>query len=308
MNVDNFSNNKDPVIKSNKQDPIVNNSKSHVEILIEKICSDSSLSAQAQMAARVFKMFTAMTNIAEKLSLVRGELGLAAIEAGFKSADETAKAGLLQLGGGMIFAGAGVAQGVAGCTKATELAQATEAFDTKVAEIEQNIMQEVLPTEGSDIIVQVEALDEPITSGLDEIEEEIFYDAEESLSCKQTKPEEQTEAQKIVEKATVQNKITEEKANKLIDKENKKYDVKKNLIDTKSKKIQGLAAPGQALYFVSQGLGDVEKSKAQKENLQKEVTQDNQNQIGNTAEDLKRKADKIAEFDPYRSNSASFKG
>lgn len=304
MNVDNSNNNQDSTIKSNKQDPIV---KSHVENLIEKLFNDPSTNTQAKVAVITWMFFSTTIGMYEKLSLVRGELGRAAIKAGFNSADETAKAGLLQLGGGMIFAGAGIAQGVAGCTKATELAQATEIRNSRVAGIEKNTMKEDLSTEGSDITVQVEAFDEPVTSGLDEIEEEIFYDAEESLSCKQTKPEEQTEAQ-LAEKANAQNKITEKKAQQLIDKENKEYDIARDLIGAKSKKIQGLAAPGQPLYYVSQGLGDVEKSKAQKENLQKEVMQDNQNQIGNTADDLKRKADKIAEFDPYRSNSASLKG
>ncbi|MDR2539745.1 MAG: hypothetical protein LBC45_04000 [Chlamydiales bacterium] len=85
MNVDNSNNHQDSTIQSNKQEPIV---KSHAESLIEKILSDPSLAAQFKIACVLYKYSIAMTNIYEKLSLVRGELGLAAIEAGFKSADE----------------------------------------------------------------------------------------------------------------------------------------------------------------------------------------------------------------------------
>ncbi|MGL5263870.1 MAG: hypothetical protein ACRDAI_04755 [Candidatus Rhabdochlamydia sp.] len=306
MNVDNSNNNQDSTIKSNKQDPIV---KSHVENLIEKLFNDPSTNTQAKAAVITWMFFSTTIGVYEKLSLVRGELGRAAIKAGFNSADETAKAGLLQLGGGMIFAGAGIAQGVAGCTKATELAQVTKTHESHLEDINKKILKEGdLSLEGSDITIKVEALDNPVTSGLDEIEEEIFYDAEEALSCKQTKPEEQTEAQKIVEKATAQNKITEEKANKLIEKKNKEYDVKRNLIEAKADRFQGLGGIGQGANLVSQSLADQEKAKASRETIQKEMAQDNQNQIGNTADDLKRKADKITDFDPFRSNSSSLKG
>ncbi|MGL4540032.1 MAG: hypothetical protein ACRCU0_03555 [Candidatus Rhabdochlamydia sp.] len=305
MNVDNSNNNQDSTIKSNKQDPIV---KSHVEDLIEKLFNDPSTNTQAKAAVITWMFFSTTIGVYEKLSLVRGELGRAAIKAGFNSADETAKAGLLQLAGGAVFAGAGIAQGVAGCTKATELAQVTKARESHLEDINKNILKEGdLSLESSDITIKVEALDDPVRSGLDEIEEEIFYDAEESLSCKQTKPEEQTEAQ-LAEKANAQNKITEKKAEKLIEKENREYEVKKNLIEAKADRFQGLSGIGQGANLVSQSLADQEKAKASKETIQKEMAQDNQNQISNTADDLKRKADKIAEFDPFRSNSSSLKG
>jgi hypothetical protein len=38
-----------------------------------------------------------------------------------------------------------------------------------------------LPLESSDITVKVEAIDDSIKPALDEVEEEIFYDAEETL-------------------------------------------------------------------------------------------------------------------------------
>ena len=42
--------------------------------------------------------------------------------------------------------------------------------------------------------------------------------------------------------------------------------------------------------------------------MQKEVERDNQNQLGNTTDDLKKKADKMADFDSFRSNSSSLRG
>jgi hypothetical protein len=299
-----IDNGQDPILKS--QEPVV---KSRVESLIDKILNDPSLSAQFIMASALYKFAIGMTKIYEKLSLIRGELGLAAIEAGFKSADETAKAGLFQLGGGMILAGAGVAQGVSGCKSAAELSEATEIRKSNLEDIDSRILKEGdLPLEGSDITVKVESIDDTTASTLDEVEAEIFYDAEETLSVKQTKPEEHIEAQKTVEKATAQNKITEKKAEKLIEKENKEYDVKRNLIKAKADRFQGLGGIGQGANLVSQSLGEQEKAKASKENIQKEMAQDNQNQMGNAADDLKRKADKISEFDPFRSNSSSFRG
>ncbi|MGL5264076.1 MAG: hypothetical protein ACRDAI_05820 [Candidatus Rhabdochlamydia sp.] len=112
----------------------------------------------------------------------------------------------------------------------------------------------------------------------------------------------------MTEKAHAQNKITEKKAEKLIEKENKKYDVKKNLIEARADRFQGLDGIGQGANLVSQSLGEQEKAKASKENIQKEMAQDNQNQMGNAADDLKRKADKIAEFDPFQRNSSSLRG
>jgi len=240
----------------------------------------------------------------EKLGLTRGELGRAAIEAGFNSANETAKAGLFQLVAGIILTGTGTAQGISGCKGAAELSKATELRNSRVAVINNNTLKEVdLPIESSDITVKVEALDKPNAFKL---EEEISY-AEETLSSKQIKPEKQTEVD-LVEKTTVQDKMSEKKANKLIDKENKEYDIARDLIEAKKENFKTLGGIGQASYYISQGLGDVAKHQSQKDTTQKEVIQDSQNQIGNTADDLKRKVDKMIDFNPARSSSSSLRG
>jgi hypothetical protein len=303
----------DPIGQNPKREPT---EKSSVERLIEKISRDPYICSQALMAIQVFLMSHVLSNLSAKMSQVRGELGLAAMQAGFNSADETATAGLFQLGGGAILAGTGVVQGVAGCKGAVDFAEAAEWRNAKIAEINDALEDAPLENsvlEGSDMTVEVKALDEPVTPGLDKVEEEVFeeevfYDAEETLSCKQTQLGEQVGEIKREEQAPVQNKMSEEEAKEAIKATEKEYNVKKDLIGAKVGKFQGLAAPGQGLYYVSQGLGEVEKAKGKKEDIQKEIAQDNQNQIGNTADDLRKKADEIAKFDSFRSNSSSLKG
>jgi hypothetical protein len=262
--------------------------------------------------------YNALTNISVKMSQVRAELGLAAMQAGFNSADETATAGLFQLGGGAILAGTGVVQGVAECKGAAEFAKAAEVRRLDLAEFNDALKNGDLPLEGSDMTIEVKALDEPATPGFDKVEEEVFeeevfYDAEETLSCKQTQPGEQAEEIKREEQVEeqrmpAQDKITKEQADECIEKTEREYNVRKDLIKSKAGRFEGLGGIGQGMQNASQGLGEVEKAKGKKEDIQKEIAQDNQNQIGNTADDLRKKADEIAKFDSFRSNSSSLKG
>ncbi|MGL5626231.1 MAG: hypothetical protein ACRDDW_01770 [Candidatus Rhabdochlamydia sp.] len=284
---------------------------SHAEININKICNDSSTNTQAKLQAVLWMLFNSLTDAFVVINKAKNESGLAAIKAGFAAANETATAGLLQLGGGAALAGAGVIQGVAGCKSATEITEAVNLRDSKIAYIKnettpQNLSENLV--KNPDITIQVEALNESVSPELNEIEEEIFYDAEEEIqSCKQTEPENQAEETQKAEQVKARKTASKEE-DKLLRQIEEDYKIDIDLSKAKASKLQGLAAPGQGLYYASQGLGELEKSKAQKENIQQQVAQDNQNQQGNTADDIKRKADKLTEFDAFRSNSSSLRG
>lgn len=281
--------------------------------------ASSPSNTQAKLQAALWMLCSILIKVSEVLNKARTESNLASIKAGFSSADETAKAGLLQLGGGAILAGTGVAQGVAGCKSATELAEAKEWRDNKLAEINKNTMnpEEEFPAESvnpsieeveaSDITVQVEALgDEPI---LEEIEEEIFYDAQEEVqSCKQTEPEEQTEEAQMVEKENAQGKMTGKEGYRPIRQVEREYETNKDAIQAKAGKIQGLAAPGQALYYVSLGLGDMKKSEAGKDTIEQQTREGTQAQQEKTTDGVNKEIDRLKDFDAFRSNSSSLKG
>lgn len=276
----------------------------------------SPSNTQARLQAALWMLCNILIKVSEVLSKARTESNLASIKAGFSSADETAKAGLLQVGGGAILAGTGVVQGVAGCKKATEFAKAKEGRDNKMKEIQSIEDQEkALPAESicpstgeiedSDITVQVEALeDKPI---LEETEEEIFYDAQKEVqSCKQTEPEEQTEEAQMVEKENTQGKMTsKEEIDKKISQLNREYEVNKDTIEAQSGKIQALALIGQALYHMSQGLGDIKRSEAQKDTIEQQTREGTQSQQEKTTDGLNKEIDRLKDFDAFRSNSSS---
>ncbi|MGL5263850.1 MAG: hypothetical protein ACRDAI_04645 [Candidatus Rhabdochlamydia sp.] len=236
----------------------------------------------------------------------------AAIKAGFAAANETATAGLFQLGGGAVLAGTGVVQGMAGCKSATEITEAVNTRDAKILGIKNDVKSQSLSentVENPDITIQVKELEEPVSPELNEIEEEIFYDAEEEVqSCKQTEPENQAEEAQKLEQIKAQKKLSSKEQSWLLRQAEKAYKVDTDLSKAKASKFQGLNAIGQGTLTTAQSLGELEKSKAQKENIQQQVEQDNQNQQGNTADDIKRKADKLTEFDAFRSNSSSLRG
>lgn len=120
--------------------------------------ANSPSNTQARLQAALWILCSILIKVSEVLSKARTESNLASIKAGFSSADETAKAGLFQLGGGAILAGTGVAQGVAGCKSAAELAEATELRNNRIAYIQDNMKSEDLPAEDPEITVEVEAL------------------------------------------------------------------------------------------------------------------------------------------------------
>lgn len=277
---------------------------------------------QARLQAALWMLCNILIKVSEVLNKARNESNLASIKAGFSSADETAKAGLLQLGGGAILAGTGATQGVAGCKSATELAGVKEWRDAEIAKINENTMIEESGVtepksnlsagnvEDSNITVQVEALEEePSSASLDEIEEEIFHDAEEEVqSCKKTEPEEQTEEAQMVEQANVQGKMTCREADKLIRKTNKEYEVNKDLIQAKAAQYQGWNQLGQGIFPASQGLGELEKSEAQKNTIEQQTREGSQAQQEKTADGVNKEIDRLKDFDAFRSNSSSLKG
>jgi len=277
---------------------------------------------QARLQAALWMLCNILIKVSEVLNKARNESNLASIKAGFSSADETAKAGLLQLGGGAILAGTGATQGVSGCKSATELAEVKEWRDAEIAKINENTMIEESGVtepksnlsagnvEDSNITVQVEALEEePSSAALDEIEEEIFYDAEEEVqSCKKTEPEEQTEEARMVEQANAQGKMTHREADKLIRRIDKEYDVEAARIQAKAGKVQGLGVLGQGFYHVSQGLGDVKRSQSQKETINEQTQNKTLEQIEKTTDGLNREIDKLSNVDSFKANSGVIKG
>ncbi|KAG6558654.1 hypothetical protein [Candidatus Rhabdochlamydia sp. W815] len=158
-----------------------------------------------------------------------------------------------------------------------------------------------------DITVEVEAVDEPCTSSVnDDIVSEIEEDA---LSNRQAKVKEQTEEQikepNDLERAKIDKQT--EKKNKRIKLVNKEYEILADSHKAKSGKFQSVGTPGQAAYYVAQGLSEHQKAKSQKESLVQQVQQDNQNQQGNTADGVKKEIDKISDFDPFKRNSSSLR-
>lgn len=282
------------------------NGQNHSEVIINKISGDSSTNTQALLQAALFMLCNMLTDAFVSINKARNESGLAAIKAGFASADETAVAGLFQMVGGGAFAGIGLAGGIAGCKQATDIAQAAETRSSDIMKIDERTM-----TKGSDLTVEVEALDEIPEPVLDEIEEEAFLDAEETLSAKRAEPEEPEEElteEQLVEQADVQDKITHREANNLLRRVEEEYKVSKDVAKAKSAPLEVLSGAGSGVNFLAQGLAEVERSKGQKETVQQQVEQENQNQQGNTADDIKKKADEIARFDAFQRNSSSLRG
>lgn len=157
-----------------------------------------------------------------------------------------------------------------------------------------------------DLTIQVEALDEP-SSAPSDIEDDLVIEIEEeALSSKQAKPKEQAEEQVEEIKDLENNKQAAERKNdKKITLINKEYEVKTDIVKSQVSKLQAAGTPGQAAYYVAQGLSEHQKSKSKKEDLIQQVQQDNQNQQGNTADGIKREVDKLTDFDPFQRNSSS---
>jgi len=136
-----------------------------------------------------------------------------------------------------------------------------------------------------------------------EVEEDAFYDTKETLSDKQDKAKDLNQEGTDEEDRAYGN-VKKNKEIKLI---NKDYGVDLDKIKSEANRIQSVGTPGQAAYYVAQGLSEVEKSKSQKEASIQQTQQDNQNQQENTADGIKREIDKLADFNPFQANSSSLK-
>jgi len=167
-----------------------------------------------------------------------------------------------------------------------------EAAEIAKANIERNNNLEILDEAfkakelNQGFTVKIETLEEPYspTSKVNndmvaEVEEDAFYDTEETLSSKQDK---------ATEKDRVYGNVKKNKRIKLV---NKNYEVELDRIKSESNKIQSVGTPGQAAYYLTQGLSEFEKSKSQKEASIQQIQQDNQNQQENTADGIKREID-----------------
>jgi len=98
------------------------------------------------------------------------------------------------------------------------------------------------------------------------------------------------------------------KKNKQVKLINKNYEFDLDKIKSEANKIQSVNTPGQAAYYLTQGLPEIEKSKSQKKEASIQQTQqDNQNQQENTADSLKKEIDKLVDFNRFQVNSSSLK-
>ena len=108
----------------------------------------------------------------------------------------------------------------------------------------------------------------------------------------------------IAEEDRVFGDVEKNKRIKLV---NKDYEVDADKVKSKSGKLQSAGTPGQAAYYVAQGLSEHQKAKSQKESLVQQVQQDNQSQQANTADGIKKEIDKLSDFDPFKRNSSSLR-
>lgn len=269
--------------------------------------NSSSVNVQAVLAYAQFQMISNLIKVYELLGSTRSLSNLAAIKAGFASADETAMAGSIVGAGGLVLGTTGVVQGVGKLQEAKGIAEAAKARndDLKVLDKEPKVRDL-----NKGITVEVESVDEPCISSVNEdivieVEENALCGAEEAFSVKQSKIEDRAEA--VKQTAEENNVFSDTEQNKRIKLVNKEYEIFADSHKTKSGKFQSVGTPGQAAYYVAQGLAEHQKAKSQKESLIQQVQQDNQNQQGNTADGVKKEIDKLSDFDPFKRNSASLR-
>ena len=276
--------------------------------------SRSTTNTQAQLACMLFLLSNTLMKAFQVLGKARNASGIAAIQSGFSSADETKSTGNLIALGGFALSTTGVGQGVGSFKQAQGVAKAVENRANKVAEVVNDTegMSEALAKDPN-LTIQVEAVDEPITAPSDDLEnevfldaeEEIFYDAEETLSTKQSNPDEQIEDTEIQED---EGKMSVEELAKCREWIEDNYQVEVKNVEANADKIKGLAAPGSGVQVIAQGFSNLEKSKSEKDTLLQQVQQGNQSQEEETARDVKAKADELTKFDPFASNSGSLRG
>lgn len=283
---------------------------SQVKTNLDKLFSDPSVNAQAKNQYELYLMITSLIKVYELLGSARNLSNLAAIKAGFASSDETEMAGSIVGVGGLVLGATGSVQGIGKFQEAKGIAEATEIRNHNLKLLDEEFKNKDL---NKDITVEVEAVDEPCTSGVNddivsEIEEDALCDAEEALHAKQQNKMQDQAKEQIKEandlKRAKIDKQTEKK-NKRINLINKEYEILADSHKAESGKFQSIGTPGQAAYYVAQGLSEHQKAKSQKDSLVQQVQQDNQNQQGNTADGVKKDIDKLSDFDPFRRNSAS---
>lgn len=280
---------------------------SQAKLNLDKLFSNPSVNAQAKTQYELYQMMAGLITVFGLLNSARNLSNLAAIKAGFASADETAMAGSIIGAGGLVLGAAGVVQGVGKFQEAEGIAEATKIRNHDLELLDQESKAKDL---NKDITVEVETVDEPCTSSIDddivvEVEENALCDAEEALHAKQNKMQDKAEDLKQESIAKEDRVYGDVKKNKKIKLVNKAYEVRIESEKAEAGKLQAIGNPGQAAYYVAQGLSEHQKAKSQKEGLIQQVQQDNQNQQGNTADGVKREIDKLSDFDPFQRNSSS---
>lgn len=276
--------------------------------------SRSTTNTQAQLACMLFLLSNTLMKAFQVLGKARNASGIAAIQSGFSSADETKTAGNFVALGGFALGAAGVAQGVGSFKQAQGIAKAVENRENMMIKAANDTegVSDILAKKNSDLTIQVEAVDEPITAPSVEnevfldAEEEIFYDAEETLSAKQSNSDEHVEDTNVEED---EGKMSVEELEKCKGFIQDNYEAEVKNVEAKADKIKGLAAPGQGVQIITtQGLSEFNRSKSKKDEILQQVQQGNQSQEEETARDVKAKADELTKFDPFASNSGSLRG
>ena len=274
---------------------------------IDKLLNGPPVNAQDQVAYAHFLMMGKILSVFNIVSSTKTLCSLAVLQAGFNSADETAISGQVIGLGGLVLGATGTMQGIGNFEEAANIAKANIVRNNRL-----KITDEAFKAKDfdRDFTVKIEPLEEPCshTSDVDndmvaEVEEDAFYDTEETLSNKQDKAKDLNQ-EGIDEEDRAYDNVEKNKIIKLV---NKDYEVRLDKIKSEANKIQSVGTPGQAAYYVAQGLSEFEKSKSQKEASIQQIQQDNQNQQENTADGLKKEIDKLADFNPFQANSSSLK-
>ena len=275
----------------------------HAKINLDKLLNDPSIDPQSMSGYSIFIMTLSLIKVCEVLNSARNLSNLALIKAGFNSADETATAGTILGVGGLVLGATGVAQGVGKFKEAEGIAEATEFRNRDLKMLDEEFKAKEL---NKGITVEIEAVDEPCTSGVnDDIVSEIEEDA---LSAKQqNKMQDKAEDIKQENISARSRVFGDAEKNKRIKLVNKDYEIRADKVKSKSGKLQSAGTPGQAAYYVAQGLSEHQKAKSQKESLVQQIQQDNQNQQANTADGVKKEIDKLSDFDPFKRNSSSLR-
>lgn len=266
------------------------------KIFIGRIFEDHPAIAQTMIAHALFQMLNKLTHVFKLLSKARSACNLAAIEAGFNSADETAASGKLIALGGLALGSAGVVQGIGNFKQAEGIAEATQIRNNKL---------EVLNEKFNTKEVTLEAIDDLFSHTFNnedlvlEVEGDVFCDVKEALSKEQIKETNNLKQDKI---DTFDN-IEKNERTKLA---NKDYEVDVDFVKAKASRAQFIIL-GQGTQNIAQGLSEYQKSKSQKESLIQQTQQENQSQQGSTVDGIKRKIDKLSDFDPFQRNSSSYK-